>query len=103
VIASRRGALVEIVQHERTGLVFDPDRPAELVGILRRLDKAALAGMGENAREEFLRSFVADRMNAELLALYRAVASARNLAEGARRAGRVLQPRMDQYRDGAVS
>jgi glycosyltransferase involved in cell wall biosynthesis len=71
VLASTRGALGEIVEHGRTGLLFGMEQPAELREILVGLDKRTLAHMGENARAAFLGSFTADRMNGELAVLYR--------------------------------
>jgi glycosyltransferase involved in cell wall biosynthesis len=71
VIASRRGALAEIIEHGRTGLHFDLAQPSELRDILRSLSKQRLAEMGEAACKEFLSSFTSDRLNAELAALYR--------------------------------
>ncbi len=73
VLASRRGALAEIVQDGVTGMLFDLEKPMQLIQILRDLDRRTLKRMGEAARVEFLRSFDAQRMNAELLALYRSL------------------------------
>jgi glycosyltransferase involved in cell wall biosynthesis len=73
VISSRRGALMEIIEHGKTGLHFDLDRQAELRDILRELDKARLAEMGKAARAEFLQSYTSDRLNAELTTLYQSL------------------------------
>ena len=37
-VASRRGALPEAIREGENGLLFDPDRPAELADILQRLE-----------------------------------------------------------------
>jgi glycosyltransferase involved in cell wall biosynthesis len=71
VLASRRGALAEIVEHGRTGMHFDLDHPSELRDILFGLRKKNLAEMGKAARSKFLHSFTSDRLNGELIALYR--------------------------------
>ena len=73
VLASRLDALTEVVEHGRTGLHFDLDRPSELLNILRGLDRRTLVEMGKAAHHEFLRSFTSDRLNAELAALYRSL------------------------------
>jgi glycosyltransferase involved in cell wall biosynthesis len=38
-VASRRGALPEAIREGENGLLFDPDRPAELADILQRLER----------------------------------------------------------------
>jgi glycosyltransferase involved in cell wall biosynthesis len=73
VLASRRGALTEIVEHGRTGLHFDPANRTELLGLLKGLDKDELRRMGAAARSRFLAHFTSERLNAELVALYQQV------------------------------
>jgi glycosyltransferase involved in cell wall biosynthesis len=101
VIASRRGALTEIIEHGATGLLFDLDRPGELIDVLRHLDKVALAAMGVNARQEFLRSFTSERMNAELVTLYRTLLETK-AARGAKQPiANVTGPTAGEYSDAA--
>lgn len=70
VLASRRGALSEIVHHGRNGWLFDISDVSELRGLLSSLDKSCLSDMGDAARQDFLDSFTSDRLNSELVALY---------------------------------
>jgi glycosyltransferase involved in cell wall biosynthesis len=71
VIASNRGALPEIVRHGRTGLVFDLDRPGDLVDVLEHLDRDELRAMGARARRDFEQRFTAESMNRRLVRVYR--------------------------------
>ena len=52
VIAARVGGLVEVVEPERTGVLVEPDQPAQLVEAVVRLlsDPARLLAMGQEAR-----------------------------------------------------
>jgi glycosyltransferase involved in cell wall biosynthesis len=52
VIGSRRGGIPEMIRHGENGLLFEPDRPGELVEALRQLagDAALRARMGRAAR-----------------------------------------------------
>jgi glycosyltransferase involved in cell wall biosynthesis len=70
VIASRRGALAEIVENGRSGFLFDLDDREAIAALLASLSREQLAGLGEAARARFLQSFTADRLNAELASLY---------------------------------
>lgn len=71
VIASDAGALPELVEDGRSGILFRRGSTAALTDTLRRIDRAALAGLGEAGRARLGRLFTAERMNAELLSLYR--------------------------------
>ena len=73
VIASRRGALSEIIEDGRTGLHFNLEAPSELITILRNLDRDFLRRLGDNGQQEFLRSFSSERMNREIVDLYRSL------------------------------
>jgi glycosyltransferase involved in cell wall biosynthesis len=73
VLASRRGALTEIVEHGRSGFHFDPENRTELLGLLKRLDKNELRRMGAAAHSRFLGGFTSERLNSELVALYHTV------------------------------
>ncbi|WP_324715309.1 glycosyltransferase family 4 protein [Carboxydochorda subterranea] len=58
VVAARRGALPELVEHGRTGWLFDPERPDELAALLARIVKdpsclAPLARTAARARSRF--------------------------------------------------
>ncbi len=59
VLGSKRGGIPEIVDHLRSGILFDPDNPEELTRELRRLaqDRALTRVLGEGAvrkAKEFL-------------------------------------------------
>ncbi len=71
VIASDRGALPELVQHEENGYVFDFDRPDTLVDLLNHLDKQKLFQMGEQAEKDFKEKYKMERMVAETIRLYK--------------------------------
>lgn len=78
VIASNRGALPEIVSHGENGLIFNADDTFELVRIISDLEKPELKGLGQVGQARFHRFFTADRMNTELLWLYRDIVRHRN-------------------------
>lgn len=63
VIATRRGGLPEIVQHERTGLLVDPESPEQLAGAIERLagNPELTARLGAGARSDVLERFSAPR------------------------------------------
>ncbi|WP_037061171.1 glycosyltransferase family 4 protein [Pseudoxanthomonas suwonensis] len=52
VIASRRGGIPEMIEHGKNGLLFDPDRPDELTGLLQSFttDLEQRAAIGQAAR-----------------------------------------------------
>jgi glycosyltransferase involved in cell wall biosynthesis len=72
VLASRMGAMAELVKDGRTGLLFTPSDPLDLARAIRRLlaDPAALARMRCAARNEFARRFTAERNHQMLMAVY---------------------------------
>lgn len=72
VIASNRGALPELVQHGKTGYVFDLNEQdlSSLERTLRGLDKQRLREMGAAAAQHFRNYFTADGMNRSLLEIY---------------------------------
>lgn len=72
VLASRRGALPEIVKHGTTGLLFNLDSSKELISVLSSLEKSELGRMGEAGRERFRAYFGAERMNDAILLVYKA-------------------------------
>lgn len=69
VIASDRGALPEIIDHGRTGLIFKLD-PEALADCLRQISRPQLRALGAEARSEFERRFTSHRMSEDILALY---------------------------------
>lgn len=77
VIASRRGALPEIVEHDVNGYLFDFDDTEQLAAIIRGMDKNRLEEMGRAGRDIFHRKFHADGMNGRIESLYRDVLTGR--------------------------
>ncbi|MFG1357333.1 glycosyltransferase [Xanthobacter pseudotagetidis] len=69
VLAANRGALPEIIDHGRSGLIFPLD-PEAIAGCLRGLARPQLRAMGMEARRDFEARFTARRMSEEILALY---------------------------------
>lgn len=53
VVAARTGGIPELVEHERTGLLVEPENPSEFAGALVRLlkDRALCAALGAGGRE----------------------------------------------------
>ena len=76
-VASRRGALPEIVAHGETGLLVD-ERPEALCAAWRELlgDPAGREKLGRAARRRAEQRFHPDRLAAEVEALYRAAGAA---------------------------
>ena len=72
VIASRIGALPELVEHGRTGLLFTPGDTQALRHTLRAAlaDPAALARMGAAARRVYEQRYTPERGLANLLRVY---------------------------------
>ncbi len=82
VLASRLGALPEIVTHGETGLLFDPGSIDSIVSLARQAfaDPKRLALMGENAYAAYRARYSPDVNYAKLIAVYqRAIARRRNL------------------------
>lgn len=71
VIASKRGALPEIVVDKVTGILFELDKPEELCVIFRSLDKKKLSLMGEAGYKRYKENFTADIMNFNILENYK--------------------------------
>lgn len=76
VIGSRRGGIPEMVREEDNGVLFEPDRPEELVAALRLLaGDAALRGrMGQLARASARPFLDRDGWIDQYLALYERIA-----------------------------
>ncbi len=72
VIAPRHGAIAELVEHERTGLLFDPGSASALASAVEQLlaTPASLAAMRRNARAEFEEKYGAARNYALLMETY---------------------------------
>lgn len=87
VIASRHGALAEIVDERKTGLLFEPGDASDLAATIdwaqRRAD--TMGAMGRAGRRKFEESFSAERNLPQLMAIYeraRARVSARDRERG---------------------
>ncbi|HVY13415.1 MAG TPA: glycosyltransferase [Alphaproteobacteria bacterium] len=72
VLASHAGALPEIVKNGQTGILLDPDGAIAFADLLQSVSPSQLNQMGRVAAEDMRARFTAERMNAELLQLYRA-------------------------------
>ncbi|WP_424193338.1 glycosyltransferase [Ampullimonas aquatilis] len=70
VIASRVGGLAEVVEEGVTGFLVEPDKPEEIVNILRTVTREQLHEMGNAGREHFLNEFTSDRLHRELCEVY---------------------------------
>jgi glycosyltransferase involved in cell wall biosynthesis len=73
VIASRIGALAELVTDGETGLLFEPGNTSSLVERIEwaRLNPAEMARMGRRAREVYDAEFTPERNHEQLMAIYR--------------------------------
>ncbi|HVS40204.1 MAG TPA: glycosyltransferase [Gemmataceae bacterium] len=90
VIASRLGAMAEVVDHGRTGLHFEPGHPAALAAQIRRLvdDSAEFRRMREAARREYEEKYTADSNYQTLLAIYEQAQRSRRCKASPRRFAR---------------
>lgn len=72
VIASRVGAIPELIEDGLTGLLFTPGKPDDLVAKLERLLGAGndARAMGARARAEYQSRYTAERNHAMLMAIY---------------------------------
>jgi len=75
VIASNVGGIPEIVEHERTGLLIE-NSPEAIASAVRRLhgDRALAQSLAAEARRTVEQRFSVDRMVADTLAVYEALA-----------------------------
>lgn len=82
VIASRIGALADLVEDGVTGLLVTPGDPADLARAMARIlaDPEAARRMGRAARAAYLRDWTEDATTAALLAIYRRACAARAAA-----------------------
>ncbi len=72
VIASRLGAMPEIIEHGRTGLLFDPDNGDDLISKVKwaLAHPEELRRIGAAARREFEMKYTAERNHAILMGIY---------------------------------
>lgn len=73
VIASRLGALADLVEHGVTGLLFEPGNANDLAAQMRWAMEHpdAMLQMGRNARARYEAEFTAERNYQQLMAIYR--------------------------------
>lgn len=78
VIASRIGALAEIVTDNQTGLLFEPGDPRDLAQKMTwaLANPVRMAEMGQNARAQYEREFSAEVNYMRLIEIYEQAASA---------------------------
>ncbi|WP_279480768.1 glycosyltransferase family 4 protein [Aureimonas sp. SK2] len=77
VIVSPNGALPDLVEEGRTGIVAPELTPECLAGIIDSLSQPGLARMGEAAARRFLYLYTSDRMNADIDAIYEGLVPSR--------------------------
>jgi glycosyltransferase involved in cell wall biosynthesis len=72
VIASRLGAMAEIVDHQRTGLLFEPGNPEALAEAVAWAwsHPRQMAEMGREARREFEEKYTAEKNYKMLMKIY---------------------------------
>ncbi|ACL59235.1 glycosyltransferase [Methylobacterium nodulans] len=82
VIASRIGALADLVEDGITGFLVTPGDPDDLARALDRVlaDPAAARRMGAAARTAYARSWTEEATTASLLSIYRRALASRSLA-----------------------
>ncbi len=82
VIASRLGALPEIIQEGRNGLLFDPGSAEDLARKIEWADNHPLemAEMGRNARETYENKYTAKQNYRQLVQIYHEAIAASNRA-----------------------
>lgn len=84
VLASRLGALAELVDPDVTGDLFDPDRPEEMRAVIARAfaDPDRLASMGRAARAVYEARLAPEITGAFQIRLYEEVLTARRMRDG---------------------
>ncbi|HEX4125756.1 MAG TPA: glycosyltransferase family 4 protein [Tepidisphaeraceae bacterium] len=72
VIASRLGAMADLVDHGRTGLLFNPGNAEDLAAQVRRLlnNPAVLDSMRREARAEYVSKYTGEANHRQLMKLY---------------------------------
>ena len=80
VIASDLGSMTELVRNGKNGRLFEAGKPAELARHVEEIfdQRSLLSDLRKGAREEFLRTYTAERNYPMLMMAYqRALAAAR--------------------------
>jgi glycosyltransferase involved in cell wall biosynthesis len=74
VIAPRLGSMAEMIDHQRTGLLFDPGSAADLAAKIQWAERhpQEMLAMGENARAVHLDKYTPDRNYQQLMEIYTA-------------------------------
>lgn len=85
VIATRVGALPEVIADGHTGRLVPPGRPDALAGVMRELatDASMRCRFGEAARRHAMARFTLERLTEDLAAMYDQLISVRQPLEGA--------------------
>jgi glycosyltransferase involved in cell wall biosynthesis len=85
VIASKLGALAELVEDGRTGLHFDPKSATDLARVIRWAEEHPdeMRVMGKQARREFELRYSPDRTYSQLVAIYHEAIEAQYSMEAA--------------------
>lgn len=75
VIASRLGAMADIVKDRKTGLLFEPGNAEDLANKVRLLwyDKGEVQNLGHNARREYEAKYTPERNYEMLMGIYEEV------------------------------
>lgn len=74
IAASRIGAIPDIVMDHKTGLLFKPGDPEDMLRILKSMwqDDEKLSTMAENARKDFEAKYTAEENHRQLMEIYSA-------------------------------
>jgi glycosyltransferase involved in cell wall biosynthesis len=96
VIASRSGAMAEVIDHERTGLHFNPGDPRDLAAKVEWAwtHPIQMKAMGEAARREYEMKYTAGRNYEILMEIYRHAAQLK-AANGTAPSGHRLASQID--------
>lgn len=83
VIASRLGAMADLVDHGRTGLLFEPGNPADLAARIEDLagDPVGQLAIRRRCREEYEAQYTGALNYAKLIRIYQRAVRARSAAE----------------------
>jgi glycosyltransferase involved in cell wall biosynthesis len=75
VIASRLGAMAELIEDGKTGLLFEPGNPDDLADKIKWMieNEDACVEMGKNARKEFEEKYTAEKNYQMLMKIYQSV------------------------------
>jgi len=79
VLASRLGAMPEMIEHKETGLLFEPGNPASLASAMQWAfaHREEMRLMGKRAREEYLAHYSPDNNLTALICIYEAARAER--------------------------